>query len=290
MRLLAILIFALGCPETDPVVQPRIPVTDAPCEAPIELDVTNGRARTRVRLGAPDVEGPCGDGAAVYFSLEIPLPANVSISASSNDPVRAGLFASGCPAADLIAGCPAGLDLDVDAGSYLIGVFGPTDAEIDVTVEIDAPSIPPVRGTCAHPIETDLTADVTISGDFDEALDEQMASCSSEGSPEAVYRIEPTEPADLEVSPLEGYPTVFLRSECAEEAELACGTNDRIVLPSLGSGEYFLIVEAYSEEDYALSLKLDPPTARPPNDRCENAMEVPMFEGGSIIAGNFLAA
>ena len=187
MRLPAILIFAIGCPEKeDPIVQPRIPVTEAPCDSPVALNVASGRTHTRVRLGAA-TEGVCGDNAEAFFRIELPLPANVSIAVSSDDDVAAAIFPLECPAREAITSCRAGIDINLDPGSHLIGVFGPTDSELDLTVEISAPEPPPppapIPGTCSQPHPIDLSRGrASISGDFTEAIDEQVSACSSDGA------------------------------------------------------------------------------------------------------------
>ncbi len=280
------------------VIGDTMPMPDTTCDAPSALVLMNDSATvngTLPEVASDDGATACGTDATsakAYFSLTLAERSDVTIDTTGS--VDVALASTVCPAVDgRTTTCGAAIERRLDAGTYLVAVFGAPETEFTMAVAVTPEVIvPDPDGTCDSPIVVDLTgASTMLTGDFaDVERDDVSLPCGGVGRPEIVYRLELSERSDIQVSGTSSLLYALLDGACGSSA-LACDDGfDPLYVTNLAAGSYDLVVEERFDDGRPFQIVVQrlPPTDRPANDRCAMAEVLDLSSGSAQVAGSWI--
>ncbi len=174
------------------------------------------------------------------------------------------------------------------AGTYYVSVAATAPTEAVVTLELSAPTTPPLDEDCqtAPAIAVNQSIDVLLAGHQDD-----IATGCLPGAVDAAYTLDLVEASDVLLagrwSPTDSAAVMLLQPPCTDSADqLLCGTSTvspaRAAVRNLAPGSYRVAVES----EQALPLQLTafvrpavPPTIVPFADNCADALPIPAAGG-----------
>jgi len=275
----------------DEMGTPEMPACGRPphdtCDDP--LDVSAGGTFFVSNEGAtPDYALTCDSSSRkdVVLTLTLAEPHDLRVRADGSGVTVVGLRTT-CTDRLTETECGSGFPGQIRArslaaGTYFVIVSDSGIGEIQVDVELSAPTPPPTNETCSMP--TDLGAGGTFMGSWADVRDDLTTSCGLGASPDLTYSFTTTAPHNVRVAlaSTTGETVSFsVRSACADGAtELRCarGTPASAVLHELPAGTYYVIVEgpSYREVDFQLDIELLPPAPPSAGDTCASAIALPL--------------
>lgn len=275
------------------------PPTGADCTSSEALVFVEGEAQVSGQLAlASDSLASCGSaGTDAVYALTLAEARRVEIELDAFDGASLSLVeAERCGEAGecvVVQSGSARLErLALDAGDYRIVVDGgsPRAGAFTLRVKLADPVFPPDNDTCEDAIELVDEA----SGDTRAATDAFHAGCGSSagGGRDVVYRFTVTEGEEairLSLDASFDATLTVVQAPCESGEVVACadGFDPVLDFAALPAGEYFVWVDAFSEDAGPFTLHLVRAPAEPPpaNDRCVDATDVAV-SGTVEIAGS----
>jgi hypothetical protein len=219
----------------------------------------------------------------VVAAITVPSGSNVDLELwASTAGVEVAVAIDGtCGDATTELGCGSGAGAtdvrararNVPPGTYYAVLTTQSPTDVELLVELLAPTSPPTNVDCASatPIQPGASTPVSI---VEPPTDLASACPSSDG--ELTYSFTLTEPQDVRIyaSTVQGSGAAIigLRAPPCTDAsdELECGEPGQVPLyeRSLAAGTYVLTVGATSPIDATFEVELSPPTATPPDQTC----------------------
>jgi hypothetical protein len=241
----------------DATITPALPRNEGDaCSS--EVDITNATATIPLPMVELDYGTSCGgtstssrdasfaftltDTQDVVLTTEVGGVHYVSLSRTCGDPSMEIACTSGTPRTTQRF-------LRLAPGTYHVTVStGLTSGSITAAAMVEPPTFPPANDTCAGAI--DLVDAVPVASSLRAAADD-VASCGTAGSPDALHRLVLTETrnvtlvarrTDASTEPL----SIGLRGECATpSSDLACASGTPALLNrTLPPGTYHVVVES----------------------------------------------
>lgn len=282
---------------------------NAVCSAATDVS-EGGRWEADLVDVANDAELRCGfsDAGEVFYGFELEARRDVVISALnlSNTGDMAISVRRACGDAESEVRCMRGHPAvgrlrDLEPGSYVVAVEGPSYTEVDFAFDIafEAATEPLPGDACQSP--EPLESGMESTGSLSDKEDRVQTSCGFH-VPDAVYRLALDEPSDVRFG-LEGEAGVMslsLQRSCVsqenaaeqpslEDVERVClrGQPVRARVRGLQAGEHTVVVESSAAADFALRADVSPAQEAQPidgNDTCAAAAQVP--ETGGYFSGD----
>jgi hypothetical protein len=272
------------------------------CNSAIALD---GEQTLVARVGDArrDVPSVCGmvHGDLVY-SFTLDEPQDVRLVAQSLDGYgtpQLSLQGAGClqaRASEITCRRGDGALLfvrNLAPATYFVAVAATGPSDVQVSLELEAPSQAPADETCddppALPLDQPLTLDLTAH------TDDVFRGCLP-GGIDAVYTLEIEEPSDVllieRLAPEQQGAINLFDFPCQAEADrIACTTSNlspvRVAAHNLAAGNYAVAVEASMPTQTtvtALHRPASPPSVVAFADTCDSAIEIPAQ--GGFFQGN----
>lgn len=167
----------------------------------------------------------------------------------------------------------------VPPGTYHLQVASAAE-EVGLRVTFDEPILPPANDTCANP--EDVSAGGLFAGRFLESEDDYVLGCGFGGRNDVTYRLDLAAPQNVTIDGIDenGQPITFaVRTTCDDgTTDIRC-TSQETTLYSLPADTYFIVVEGpgFLDPEFTLNVQIDPPTAPPPGDTCDDPL--PLLSG-----------
>lgn len=256
------------------------PVVEAPCEQPLAVSSAGPVASVRARFGAEEESSSCGLSAAaqLFLSVDLEEATTVEVELFSERPGAAAVRRVNSTCDSLgSATCAEALSTTLPAGRTLFLVEGRSGDEVLVLFRF-------IRGgsnpTCTTPVTLEFEDGVV---EFEVLPTEEegvvLPFCGGD-SPVQVHTFNLSEPADLVVDSTVYSVIIGVGGEdCFEGSETCTLTEARSRITNLAAGLHHLYARSYQDERAMVRLSLAPPTPRPENDRCVDALSLDLSTG-----------
>lgn len=178
------------------------------------------------------------------------------------------------------------------AGHYYLDVGATGPADIDVVLEVDAPTVPPADENCTG--SPKLRAGVTTNVDLTNHVDDIHVGCGI-GMPDAAYDLGLPSTSDvllvMGASSGDSAALSLAKPACDGGSRLACATGSgapvRTGVQAIPAGDYRVVVESRDSNPVTITAFVRPtmvPYLVPFADGCSDAAEIP--ETGGSFQGN----
>lgn len=254
------------------------------CAAPLIIEAS-GRWVLEPSTAQRDLAIECGSSAMrdLVVAVDLAEPADVVVSAASTNTQLALAHLNGCEEATLAECQPGfvdgGLALsrlrlhELPVGRHWFAVFASAAGEVELDVELTAPTEPYGNETCEQPgfLRPDVRTRVDLAG----AVRDLSSECVGEVG-ERVYGFELESVADVELLAFmvegRGRPRLSLRGEACStgDDELQCTVSERgrLFARALPAGTYHLAVSATLPTVMDVVLRELEPSVPPAGDDC----------------------
>jgi hypothetical protein len=291
--------FTLDVTLTPPTPAP----TNDTCATPVTLVPTVSQM-VDANAAASNYTFSCGNpsGGDVVYQFTTTAPQKITVTATGTNGADGVLSLRAAPCDDstnelgckddAISSPEVVTALNAPAGTYyvVLAAYSPSAGQFGVSLQLDAPVLPPSNDTCSAPAT--LVPNTSQSIDLAAAVADYLFSCSAVGGGDAVYQFTTTQAQRVVVTATgvgSADAVLALRAApCDTSSDITCannaGTLDPEVLTKnyLPPGTYYVLIGSDGvDTTFGLELSLEPPRPPPTNESCSAPDVVTLTAGAA---------